>query len=208
MAIVPDAQLIAFVEFGPVNPHSIAMMQLAAPPNTDVLELEMAMRGAGAVTNGNAFPDTTPDRPYLSDYAVRDGSALQVELSGPAGEKAVLRVEARIASNNQLSLEQMCEAGLGVGMLAPWVARKEIESGALVSLPSYPFARLRCWLPEPAGDAPALARALDEIVGDAGLRTRMAGRSWADRLRATAKDRSASLEKASARWRSSAMSST
>jgi TonB-dependent receptor len=34
-------------------------------------------RGAGAVTNGNAFPDTTADRPYLSDYAVRDGSALQ-----------------------------------------------------------------------------------------------------------------------------------
>ena len=30
MAIVPDAQLIAFVAFGPVNSNSIAMLQLAA----------------------------------------------------------------------------------------------------------------------------------------------------------------------------------
>ena len=30
-------------------------------------------RGGNAVTNGNAFPDTTPDRPYLTNYVVRDG---------------------------------------------------------------------------------------------------------------------------------------
>ncbi len=29
-------------------------------------------RGVTAATNGNAFPHTTPDRPYLSSYAVRD----------------------------------------------------------------------------------------------------------------------------------------
>jgi TonB-dependent receptor len=34
-------------------------------------------RGASAATNGNTYPDTTPDRPYLTDFAVRDGSALQ-----------------------------------------------------------------------------------------------------------------------------------
>ncbi|MBL9189655.1 MAG: carboxypeptidase regulatory-like domain-containing protein [Opitutaceae bacterium] len=28
-------------------------------------------RGAGAVTNGTSFPDTTPDRPYRSDFLVR-----------------------------------------------------------------------------------------------------------------------------------------
>ena len=38
---------------------------------------QLTWRGAGAVTNGVAFPDTTSDRPYLSEYAVRDGSALQ-----------------------------------------------------------------------------------------------------------------------------------
>ena len=30
-------------------------------------------RGASAVTNGGVFPDTTPDKPYLSQYIVRDG---------------------------------------------------------------------------------------------------------------------------------------
>jgi hypothetical protein len=34
-------------------------------------------RGANAVTDGNAFPDTTPDRPYLSNYVVRDGWLLR-----------------------------------------------------------------------------------------------------------------------------------
>jgi TonB-dependent receptor len=33
-------------------------------------------RGAGAATNGGTLPDTTPDKPYLSDYAVRDGGAM------------------------------------------------------------------------------------------------------------------------------------
>ncbi len=34
-------------------------------------------RGANAVTNGVAFPDTTPDRPYLTNYTVRDGFLLR-----------------------------------------------------------------------------------------------------------------------------------
>ena len=33
-------------------------------------------RGVGAATNGGTLPDTTPDKPYLSDYAVRDGGAM------------------------------------------------------------------------------------------------------------------------------------
>lgn len=37
---------------------------------------QMTWRGGGAATNGNALPDTTPDRPYLSDYAFRDGGAM------------------------------------------------------------------------------------------------------------------------------------
>ncbi|HUR56237.1 MAG TPA: TonB-dependent receptor [Opitutaceae bacterium] len=31
-------------------------------------------RGAGATTNGGTFPDTTVDKPYLSDYAVQDAN--------------------------------------------------------------------------------------------------------------------------------------
>jgi iron complex outermembrane receptor protein len=33
-------------------------------------------RGAGAATNGGALPDTTPDRPYLSDFLVRTESKI------------------------------------------------------------------------------------------------------------------------------------
>ena len=34
MAIVPEAQLMALVEFGPCTPNSMAMLQLEAPPKT------------------------------------------------------------------------------------------------------------------------------------------------------------------------------
>ena len=35
IAIVPEAQLIALVELGPLRPYSIATLQLAEPPNTE-----------------------------------------------------------------------------------------------------------------------------------------------------------------------------
>jgi TonB-dependent receptor len=34
--------------------------------------VQLTWRGAGSATNGAAFPHTTPDKPYLSDFAVRD----------------------------------------------------------------------------------------------------------------------------------------
>lgn len=34
--------------------------------------IQMTWRGAGAVTNGAAFPHTTPDRPYLSQFLIQD----------------------------------------------------------------------------------------------------------------------------------------
>src|SRR4029079_7157687 len=34
--------------------------------------LQTTWRGTGAATNGGTLPDTTPDRPYLSDFALRD----------------------------------------------------------------------------------------------------------------------------------------
>src|SRR6266480_5308029 len=44
-AIVPDAQLMALVEFGPVKPNSIAMLQLAAPGNTASASAGSSPRG-------------------------------------------------------------------------------------------------------------------------------------------------------------------
>lgn len=34
--------------------------------------IQMTWRGAGAVTNGAAFPPTTPDKPYLSQFLIQD----------------------------------------------------------------------------------------------------------------------------------------
>ena len=36
--------------------------------------IQNTWRGVGAATNGNAFPHTTPDRPYLTQVQVRDGT--------------------------------------------------------------------------------------------------------------------------------------
>src|SRR3989454_558148 len=46
--MVPEAQLIAFVEFGPVNPKSIAILQLAAPGNTASASAGSSPRGPSA----------------------------------------------------------------------------------------------------------------------------------------------------------------
>src|SRR5207249_1172664 len=47
-AMVPEAQLMALVEFGPVNPNSIAMLQLAAPGNTASASAGSSPRGPSA----------------------------------------------------------------------------------------------------------------------------------------------------------------
>src|SRR2546422_1377061 len=44
-AIVPEAQLMALVELGPVKPNSMAMLQLAAPGNTASASAGSSPRG-------------------------------------------------------------------------------------------------------------------------------------------------------------------
>jgi DNA-binding transcriptional LysR family regulator len=80
----------------------------------------------------------------------RDGSALQVELSGPAGERETLRLEARIASNNQLSLEQMCEAGLGIAMVTHADVHEALRQGKLARvLPAWRLPEIPVWAVTP-----------------------------------------------------------
>ena len=55
-------------------------------------------RGANAATDGNAFPDTTPDKPYLSSYVLRDGWLLRKRAS------ISLTVDYRLSQNDRLSL--------------------------------------------------------------------------------------------------------
>src|SRR2546430_11493789 len=60
-AIVPDAQLIAFVAFGPVNPNSMAILQLAAPQNTANASEGSSPRGAASCNIAIEFGVTGPN---------------------------------------------------------------------------------------------------------------------------------------------------
>jgi len=66
-----------------------------------------------------------------------------LDLHGPAGERQRVLVGARIASNNQLSLQQMCEQGLGIAWLGLADVQSALARGALVRLlPQWRFAPL------------------------------------------------------------------
>ena len=83
-----------------------------------------------------------------------------LDLRSPAGEPRALRVEPRIASNNQLSIQQMCEAGLGLALVGSMDAHEALQAGRLVRLlPDWSFGTLDIWAVTPQRDAqPAKVR--------------------------------------------------
>jgi DNA-binding transcriptional LysR family regulator len=55
-------------------------------------------------------------------------------------------VEPRIVSNNQLSIQQMCEAGLGVALMGSLDVQDALASGRLVRLlPQWTMGTLDIW---------------------------------------------------------------
>jgi DNA-binding transcriptional LysR family regulator len=68
---------------------------------------------------------------------------MALDLQGPGGERQRVQVGARIASNNQLSLQQMCEQGLGIAWLGLGDVQSALARGALVRLlPQWRFTPL------------------------------------------------------------------
>jgi DNA-binding transcriptional LysR family regulator len=65
--------------------------------------------------------------------SVREG-ALKLALRGPGDERFDLAVRPRITSNNQLTLQQLCLAGLGLAMQVQPDATQELRTGRLVPL--------------------------------------------------------------------------
>ena len=90
----------------------------------------------------------------------RETGGLLVELQGPGGEQRTLRVEPRIASNNQVSIQQMCCNGLGLALVGSVDAAEEVASGQLVRLlPAWQARTLDVWAVTPQRDAqPAKVR--------------------------------------------------
>lgn len=83
----------------------------------------------------------------------RDGSVLQFMLQGPGGERETVRVEARIASNNQLTLEQMCTAGLGLALMTHPDVHEALQAGRLQRvLPGWQMEPGPVWAVTPQRD--------------------------------------------------------
>jgi DNA-binding transcriptional LysR family regulator len=101
----------------------------------------------------------TPDHPdaLLSHSWIgfaRENGGLLIDSCSPAGEPRALRVEPRIASNNQLSIQQMCEAGLGLALMGSMDAQDALQAGRLVRLlPGWSFGTMDMWAVTPQRDA-------------------------------------------------------
>ncbi|HSI59376.1 MAG TPA: LysR family transcriptional regulator [Ideonella sp.] len=92
--------------------------------------------------------------------APRDGQWLQVELEGPGGARESLRLEPRITSNNQLTLQQLCVTGLGIAQMVRPDIEDDLRAGRLVPvLPAWRLPAIAVWAATPQRDGqPAKVR--------------------------------------------------
>ena len=104
-------------------------------------------------------PDALLAHQWLG-FAHDNAEDLLLELHDPGGEQRSLRVEPRIASNNQLSIQQMCSAGLGLALQGSIDVAGDVASGRLVRLlPGWSLPALDIWAVTPQRDAqPAKVR--------------------------------------------------
>jgi hypothetical protein len=86
---------------------------------------EMALRFRGRVERRRV------DRQETTAAKSQPASTL-LDLRSSDGEQQRVQVEACIASNNQVSLQHLCEHGLGIARLVQAEVQPELERGALV----------------------------------------------------------------------------
>jgi DNA-binding transcriptional LysR family regulator len=89
-----------------------------------------------------------------------------LDLQASHGETHRIVVEARIVSNNQVSLQQMCEHGLGIARMVRTDVQSSIQRGDLVQvLPSWRLAAMPVWAvtPRREGEAAKVRAALDYL---------------------------------------------
>lgn len=108
----------------------------------------------------------TPQQPqdllrheWLGGEARSEGG-LTFALDGPGGAVERLRVEPRIVSNNQLTIQQLCVAGLGIALLVRPDAEDELRAGRVVPLlPDWQLPPMPVWGVTPQREAlPAKVR--------------------------------------------------
>lgn len=83
----------------------------------------------------------------------RDGTALSFEMRRGEREHESLRLEARVTSNNQFSVQQMAGAGLGIALLTRADVDDDLRSGRLVQLlPDWQAPGIAVWAVTPKRD--------------------------------------------------------
>ncbi|MGQ3054841.1 MAG: LysR family transcriptional regulator [Roseateles sp.] len=105
-------------------------------------EIEMVLCAAPAYVERQGLPVAPSDLAGFdwlawAREAPEAGEAppmLALFLHGPGGESQRLQVGVRIASNNHVALQQMCEQGLGIARLSYADVLPALERGALVRL--------------------------------------------------------------------------
>lgn len=105
------------------------------------LALERAAPDAGGASSSRAVP-------------------MRLDLHAADGRRERREVRARIASNNQIALQQMCEHGLGMARLLRADAMAELERGALVQvLHDWRLPAMPVWAVTPRRDGEAKVNA-------------------------------------------------
>ena len=99
-------------------------------------------------------------------YASSQPATMALDMQGADGERHALRVQARIASNNQISLQQMCEHGLGIACLGHSDVTPALARGLLVRLlPQWRFGSMPVWAVTPRRDEAEAAKVRRAVDG-------------------------------------------
>jgi DNA-binding transcriptional LysR family regulator len=154
-----DARIDLAIRFGAMPDSSWAARRLCA--------FDWVLCASPAYLQRRGVPERPEDLLTHQWLAFeRDGQGVHLHLVGPDGTPSQLRTEARIRSNNQLSLQQMCAAGLGLARLAVVDADEDLRAGRLLPvLPAWRHEPLPAWAATPQRDAqPAKVRhAIDAL---------------------------------------------
>ncbi|PAW79637.1 MAG: LysR family transcriptional regulator [Verrucomicrobia bacterium Tous-C9LFEB] len=77
----------------------------------------------------------THDEIGAQNYILYNKTSSTFKLIGDFFDKEEIALKSFIELGSMVAIKELVKLGLGVGILAPWIARKEIEQGALVSIP-------------------------------------------------------------------------
>ena len=139
----------------PASPQQLASHQWLAFGR----ETPMAAPHDGFAAPGNAALGGAARSYGKGALAGMPPATMPLDMHSSDGQRHRLHVQARIASNNQTSLQQMCEHGLGIARLAHADVGPALARGALVRvLPQWRFSAMPVWAVTPRRDEAEAAK--------------------------------------------------